>query len=201
MHNLRNIHSSGYKGILWTVPLLLAVVVGVHLFGVNLFSSGKFYSSVYFWPILIVVVVVGHIWIMHSLRSRTRVHETINEVDIVSRTGLHWHPELTIYVKGEKQEIPHMGISDMDMSAMHKMHKRMQMQHMHEGPNKEGIIHLKFEGLVRKSDITLDQVFKKWGKSMRSFGKNMTMTVNGKENTEYENYVMQDKDKIELRYE
>jgi hypothetical protein len=29
----------------------------------------------------------------------------------------------------------------------------------------------------------------------------LKMTVNGKENTEYENYIMQDKDKIELRFE
>ena len=36
---------------------------------------------------------------------------------------------------------------------------------------------------------------------MWSFGTNVKMTVNGKENTEYENYAMQDKDKIELRYE
>ena len=36
---------------------------------------------------------------------------------------------------------------------------------------------------------------------MRSFGTNMRMTVNGIENTEYENYQMKDGDTIELRYE
>ena len=35
---------------------------------------------------------------------------------------------------------------------------------------------------------------------IHSFGANMKMTVNGKENTEYENYVMRDKDKIELEF-
>ena len=35
---------------------------------------------------------------------------------------------------------------------------------------------------------------------MRSFGTDMKMTVNGEENTEYDNYVMRDKDKIELRF-
>ena len=29
----------------------------------------------------------------------------------------------------------------------------------------------------------------------------MEMTVNGKENIEFENYIMKDKDKIELHYE
>ena len=56
-------------------------------------------------------------------------------------------------------------------------------------------------GLVRKEDITLARFFKVWGKDINSFGTNLTMTVNGKENTEYGNYLMQDKDKIELRYE
>jgi hypothetical protein len=36
---------------------------------------------------------------------------------------------------------------------------------------------------------------------MKSFGSNMRMTVNGKDNFDFENYVMQDKDKIELFYD
>lgn len=125
------------------------------------------------------------------------MHEHRDEKEhVISESGLHWHPLITIYVKGEKQEIPHMGLSDMDVDRVHQ-----KMMHMHQGPNEQGIIHLKFQGLVRASDITLGQFFKKWGKDIRSFGANLKMTVNGKENTEYEDYVMQDKDKIELRYE
>src|SRR3989344_5002745 len=62
-------------------------------------------------------------------------------------------------------------------------------------------IHLEFQGLTRKQDIILCQFFKNWGKDMRSFGANIKMVVNGKENTEYENYVMRDKDKIELSFD
>lgn len=36
---------------------------------------------------------------------------------------------------------------------------------------------------------------------MRLFGENMKMTVNGEENTEYENYIMRDKNNIELRFD
>jgi hypothetical protein len=111
------------------------------------------------------------------------------ESDIASRSGLHWHPELAIYVKGVKQDLPaNLGIVGSSMAPVHT----------HEA---DGVIHLEFQGLVRKSDITLGQFFKSWGKDMRSFGTNLKMTVNGKENTEYENYIMQDKDKIELRFE
>lgn len=109
--------------------------------------------------------------------------------DIVSRNGFHWHPELTIYVKGEKQEIP----ANIGIGAVH------QPIHTHDD-NGSGVVHMEFQGLVKKQDTTLGQFFKNWGKGMRSFGENMKMTVNGRENTEYENYMMRDKDKIELRY-
>ena len=118
----------------------------------------------------------------------------VPENDIVSRNGFHWHPELTIYIKGVKQEIPaNIGLPA-GMGAVH------QPIHTHDDSG-QGIVHMEFEGLVQKRDTTLGQFFKNWGKDMRSFGANMKMTVNGQENTEYENYIMQDKDKIELYYE
>ena len=130
---------------------------------------------------LAVLIVVLLVW------SKTSQN---NDPDIVARGAFHWHPELTIYVKGEKQEIP----SNIGLGAVH------QPIHTHEDINK-GIVHLEFQVSARKQEVTLGQFFKNWGKDIRSFGANMTMTVNGEENTEYENYVMRDKDKIELRYE
>lgn len=111
-----------------------------------------------------------------------------NDPDIVAQNGIHWHPELKIYVKGEEQQIP-QGIG---LGAVHAP------IHTHEDLP---IIHLELQGLVKKSDVTLGKFLQTWGKDSNSLGTNLKMTVNGKENTEYENYVMQDKDKIELRYE
>ena len=77
----------------------------------------------------------------------------------------------------------------------------MQMAAMHTH-DASGVIHLEFaRGPVRQDDVKLSQFFYMWGKDMRSFGGNMRMMVNGVENTEYENYMMQDGDKIELHYE
>lgn len=130
---------------------------------------------------LVTLLIGGFIWY-----SVTR--PPIPESDIISRNGLHWHPELAIYVKGVKQDIPaNLGIGGIEMPV-----------HTHDST---GVIHLEMSGLTRKEDITLNQFFKVWGKDTRSFGANLKMTVNGKENTEYENYIMHDKDKIELRYE
>lgn len=132
---------------------------------------------------LIVAIIGGLVWY-----AATR--PPVPESDIVSRNAFHWHSELAIYVKGEKQEIP----SNIGIGAVH------QPIHTHNDSD-QGIIHLEFQGLARKRDVALGQFFKNWGKDIRVFGANIKMTVNGKENTEYENYAMQDKDKIELRYE
>ena len=129
---------------------------------------------------LVILPIGGLIWY-----SATR--PPVPESDIVSHDGFHWHPELAIYVKGVKQEIPaNIGMGGVEMPV-----------HTHDST---GVIHLEMSGLVRKEDITLGQFFKVWGKDMSSFGTNMTMTVNGKESTEYGNYVMNDKDKIELQF-
>jgi len=108
--------------------------------------------------------------------------------DIISRRGLHWHPELEIYVKGESVEIP----QNIGLGAVHKP------MHTHDDLP---IIHLEFEGLVKKEDLKLEKFFENWGNDMRGFGTELTMTVNGTVNTEYENYILQDGDKVELRYE
>ena len=111
-----------------------------------------------------------------------------NDPDVISTRGLHWHPELTIYVKGAKQEIPtNIGMGGVEMPI-----------HTHDST---GVIHLEIGGLVRKEDILLGRFFKIWDKDMRSFGSNMKMTVNGEENTDYETYAMKDKDKIELLFD
>ena len=110
--------------------------------------------------------------------------------EIIARGGMHWHSQLTIYVKGVKQEIP----ADIGIGAI------PQPIHTHEDSD-QGVIHMEFQGFVQKKDIALGQFFKNWGKDIRSFGTNMKMVVNGAENAEYENYAMRDNDKIELRYE
>ncbi len=113
---------------------------------------------------------------------------SIPEEEIIARRGIHWHPELAIYVKGIRQEIP----ANIGIGAVH------QPIHTHDAT---GVLHLEFQGLVRKRDIVLGQFFKNWGRDMQSFGNNVNMKVNGKERTEFENYGMQDKDKIELRFD
>ena len=132
------------------------------------------------WIIGTVILIVGLFGWSKYLQS--------NDPNTLARNGLHWHPELTIYVKGEKIEIP----QNIGIGAVH------QPMHTHDDLP---IIHLEFSGVVKEKDATLGNFFRIWGKDIRSLGTNVKMTVNGKENMEFENYIMQDKDKIELRYE
>ena len=132
------------------------------------------------WIVGIVVLVVG-LFAISKLFSGDRG-------DVISRNGLHWHPQLSMYVKGEKIEIP----ANVGLGAVH-----MPMHTHTDLPN----IHLEFEGVVREKDLMLGNFFRNWGKDMRSFGTNMTMTVNGAPNTEYDIFIMHDDDNIELRYE
>lgn len=123
------------------------------------------------------------------------------DTDVVSKGGMHSHPELAIFVQGERMEIPeNIGIGPMH-AGMPGYDASMQMAAMHTH-DASGVIHLEFmQGPVRKDDVMLGQFFSMWGKDMRSFGGNMRMTVNGEPNTEFENYMMRDGDKIELHYE
>ena len=125
----------------------------------------------------------------------------VSDSTVLSRGGIHWHPTLAIYVKEVKQAIPaNLGIGAQYAGAP-GYDPQMQMAAVHTHDDMP-IIHLEFMGgPVHIQDATLGQFFKMWGKDMRSFGTNMHMTVNGKDNTEYESYIMKDGDKIELRYE
>ena len=69
---------------------------------------------------------------------------------------------------------------------------------------------MEFSGLVKESDLRLGRFFEIWGKTFSQdciFDKcagpqnQLTMLINGKENFEFESYIMRDGDKIEIIFE
>lgn len=144
--------------------------------------------------IFTILLVVGSIFLL------TREESSVPEDQVISRRGIHWHPKLTILMKGEKQEIP----ADFGLGAIHSP------IHTHAADNKEGVLHMEMSGLVTKDETKLSKWFQLWGKQFNSsciFDKcngsdgTVRMTVNGQENKEFENYQMKDGDKIEVKYE
>lgn len=145
--------------------------------------------------IVTILIVIGAIFLLSK-------GENVNvpEDQIVTRKGLHWHPRVTIFIKGEKQEIP----ANLGIGAVHSK------IHTHDTDNKEGVIHMEMKGLVTKDDTRLANFFKVWGKMFNSnklFNKTnssegiVKMFVKEQENREFENYLMKDGDRIEIKYE
>lgn len=143
--------------------------------------------------ILTIVILVGGVFFL----SKTE-NPSVPESEIVERNGLHWHPKLKVTIKGKKQEIP------AGLGLAGQIHQKL---HTHE---KDGVIHMEMKGIVTKDETKLGNFFRVWGKEFNStqiFDKKngeegkVKITVNGKENKEFENYLMKDRDNIEIRYE
>lgn len=121
----------------------------------------------------------------------------ISDGEFLSTNGIHYHPHLTITIKGENVPIPAgIGLGAVEQSI-----------HTHDT---DGIIHLEFSGSVKKEDTKLGKFFEIWGKDFSKDsimghktgeGGTVKMKVNGIENMEFENYEMKDGDKIEISYE
>jgi hypothetical protein len=119
---------------------------------------------------------------------------------IVSTDGLHWHADLTITIKGEKQEIPvDIGLPEQGV--------HVEQLHTHDNTGK---IHMERSGVVRESDIELGDFFEVWGKTFDAnciFDKctgtegTLKFKVNGQDNTQFGAYSMKDGDQLEIIFE
>lgn len=140
---------------------------------------------------VIIILAIGG-WFFFSKSS-----SSTPESGIISKNGLHWHAQLEISILGQKQQIP----AGIGLGAVHSP------MHTHETDN---VIHLEFSGLVKQSNLHLSNFFKIWGKTFNKdciFDKcsgadgQMKMLINNKENSDFENYIMRDEDKIEIIFE
>ena len=148
-------------------------------------NSEKFFL----WTFIIVgIFIVG--WFLVSKISSPKS-------EIIARNGLHWHAELNIKIFSQVQQIPAgvgLGIAENPI-------------HTHDT---DSVIHMEFSGLVTKNDLKISRFFKIWGKRFdkdcvldKCSGQDgqVKMMVNGEPNSEFENYIMKDNDKIEIIFE
>ncbi len=119
------------------------------------------------------------------------------ESAIIAKQGIHWHADLTIKILGQYQDIS----ANIGIGITHRP------IHTHEA---DGVIHMEFPSLVRENNIQLGRFFGIWGKKFskdcildkcNGLDGQVKMFVNGEPNYEFENYLMQDKDKIEIVFE
>ncbi len=143
--------------------------------------------------VIALIVGGGIFWGGWFLATRSPLPES----EIISNQGIHWHTELSITILGQQQDIPaNIGIGITEQPI-----------HTH---GEDNIIHLEFTGLVTKDDIQLGRFFEIWGRNFSQdciFTKcngpegKVKMFVNFEPNFEFENYIIRDKDKIEIFFE
>lgn len=145
---------------------------------------------------VVILCVALIVWARMSTEDTSRT-DASSDSEVITTSGIHWHPELSIRVRGEAMKIPaNIGLTD--------EHNPM---HTHD---EDGIIHLEFNNVVRKEDLRLGRLFELWGKTFNqnqifeysnTDTEQVHMFVNGESNTEYDDYILQPEDKIEIRYE
>ena len=109
--------------------------------------------------------------------------------------GMHIHPHVSIFINGQAQKLPaNIGVTPLCMRPIHT----------HDD---SGTLHLEFKKIRA---VKLGEFFQVWEKvfnencifdSCNEAGKKVKLFVNGVENTEFGNYIMKDKDLIEIKYE
>jgi hypothetical protein len=107
---------------------------------------------------------------------------------------IHWHPELTIIIDGQKITIP-PGIG---LTGGHKP------IHTHES---DGTLHVE-NNYPTKKNMRLGYFFEIWDKEFSNEciftsctdAGTLRMTVDGVENLEFDDYILQDGDKIVIEY-
>lgn len=140
----------------------------------------------------IIVLVVSATWWSRSLQS--------NDAAIISSSGIHWHPRIEVFVRGEKQEVPaNIGIG-MQYAGSPHYDPRMGMTPMHTHEH-GGIIHMEFPSRVTAEDTKLTNFLSMWGADFLVSSPLASMMVNGTENGEKGDYTMKDGDIIVLKYE
>lgn len=154
------------------------------------------------WAIVLAVVIVGGVMWSKNLQE--------NDPNLISANGIHWHPTLSIVINGEQQDIPsNIGLvgGHYPIHTHDEVADQRETGEVHEN---EKPLHLEFGSAVRTEDVRLGNFFDIWGKTFNSecifdncnsSESKVSMTVNGEPNTDFEEYIMQDGDRIEIRYE
>ncbi|MBI2543273.1 MAG: hypothetical protein HYW24_03745 [Candidatus Aenigmarchaeota archaeon] len=157
--------------------------------------------------IVISVIIVAAIGLGLGLYSLFAVQKTTASF-VLPNHGIHWHPHMEIEIKGEKIVIPtNIGIGTQYSNSPY-YDSMMDMTNMHTHDD-TGVIHWEVMHAPRMEDVHLGNFFEVWGKTFNSNcifdycnGPEgmLKMFVNGKENKEFEKYVIKDGDDIVIRF-
>src|SRR3989344_1017060 len=159
-------------------------------------KQGKFLKYGIF---LVVIIAVGYGVTQFTSPSGNAVAPAISAK--IPTGPIHWHPMLTIKINGQQQDIPpEIGLGPTVHQHVHT--------HEDELVNGARLIHLE-NNRPTLENMKLGFFFQVWNKkfnkecifdSCNTADKKIKMTVNGKENMDFENYIMADGDNIIIEY-
>lgn len=116
-----------------------------------------------------------------------------NDNTVVSETGVHWHTNISVVIKGQLKALP-PDLSGNNIGTQ----------------DSSGKVHWGAGGQVTSNQLCLSVFFQTWGQPFSSTqildkhngpDGTVSMTVNGQTNTEFENYQIKDHDDIVIRFE
>jgi hypothetical protein len=158
--------------------------------------------------ILIAIIIIGAVGLGLGLYSLLAVSKTTGYVSLPNKP-IHWHPHLEIIIKGEKVVIPaNIGIgASYSSSPFYDSMMGMTNVHTHDD---SGTLHWEVMMYApTREDLYLSNFFQVWGKT---FNENcifefcngpegsMKMFVNGKQNNDFERYIIRDGDEIVIEF-
>lgn len=153
----------------------------------------KTQTAMYILSVVILLLAFAGI----SKMSITKKTSTKNEVLALctghAKNNVHYHAQLTITINVEPYTIPaNIGLAD---TCIHPVHTH----------DTTGLIHLDYP---RKHPFTLGDFFQTWGvifskdqlASIHTYdGYAIDVFVNGQKNSSYSNYILKDRDKIDIK--
>ena len=157
--------------------------------------------------VVVLVAIGGGVFVFTNNSSPTAADIVVSDptVDVSyalaeynAKNQLHWHPELIIRIDGQVQTIP----ANIGLGAVH------QPVHTHEANN---VLHWEIFPPKKPSEqnMKLGYFFQIWNKKFNrqcildkcnDGTKSVKFSVNGQPNTDFENYLVHDGDKIEIEY-
>lgn len=158
----------------------------------------------------VLLVILGISYGIYSLVSATYTTRAVATSVDLPNNPIHWHPNLEITIKDEKTTIPaNIGIgASYSKSPHYDPMMRMTNIHTHDSSGK---LHWEvMMGAPKLEDMYLGNFFQVWGKTFNSEcifeycngpEGGLKMFVNGKQNYEFEKYIVRDGDKIQIVYE
>ncbi len=116
-------------------------------------------------------------------------------LDEVPKRPIHWHPQLTITIKGQQQQIPrNLGIGGSFEYPVHTHDDVPTLHYELDRPTADTMVLGYFFNTVWRKKFDRNCIFDYCNGEQG----NLTMTVNGKPNYQFDKYIPKDKDEIRI---